>query len=450
MIQLPLSPTNKPTQRRFSTYQVVSFVLLLLCSIYFTFTLAHIILVRPPKLFGTVVYQSTLDVQNSQNSQAQVAASVDDILKASKTGADGNFYPPSHLPKVANKALKMKAGFIVLVRNRELNQMKNSMKQVEKRFNHKFEYPWIFLNDEPFTELFVKEVSSMTNSEVRFGLVPKEHWSIPDWISKEKAAETRKKNAHTYIYGASESYRHMCRFQSGFFFQHPLTLDLDYYWRVEPGIEIRCNIDYDPFAFMAINNKTYGFTIAAHETRDTVTTLYQTTKDFIALHPDYVNKRAGLHFLTDASDTPDISKVAESEWNMCHFWSNFEIADLRFWRSKEYMEYFNYLDKAGGFFYERWGDAPIHSLAAALFLDKAKLHHFDDIGYSHKPWDHCPRNQAYHKGRCDCDPSSSFDYNSYSCLKKWWAGADEKEPAGYVVPRSLPVGKGRPSYNPLL
>lgn len=45
------------------------------------------------------------------------------------------------------------------------------------------------------------------------------------------------------------------------------------------------------------------------------------------------------------------------------------------------MDYFNYLDKAGGFFYERWGDAPVHSIAAALFLKKEELHFFNEIGY---------------------------------------------------------------------
>lgn len=26
------------------------------------------------------------------------------------------------------------------------------------------------------------------------------------------------------------------------------------------------------------------------------------------------------------------------------------------------------------FFYERWGDAPVHSIAATLFLDRSRIH----------------------------------------------------------------------------
>jgi hypothetical protein len=38
----------------------------------------------------------------------------------------------------------------------------------------------------------------------------------------------------------------------------------------------------------------------------------------------------------------------------CHFWSNFEIGRLAFFRSEAYLQFFEHLDQAGGFFYERW------------------------------------------------------------------------------------------------
>ena len=34
------------------------------------------------------------------------------------------------------------------------------------------------------------------------------------------------------------------------------------------------------------------------------------------------------------------------EYNLCHFWSNFEIGDLRFFRSEAYQRYFSYLDRS--------------------------------------------------------------------------------------------------------
>jgi len=32
-------------------------------------------------------------------------------------------------------------------------------------------------------------------------------------------------------------------------------------------------------------------------------------------------------------------------YNLCHFWSNFEIADLRFFRSQAYQHFFDSLDR---------------------------------------------------------------------------------------------------------
>jgi hypothetical protein len=48
------------------------------------------------------------------------------------------------------------------------------------------------------------------------------------------------------------------RFQSGFFFRHPLLDQYDYYWRVEPDVDYYCDVDYDVFKFMRDNNKKYG------------------------------------------------------------------------------------------------------------------------------------------------------------------------------------------------
>jgi mannosyltransferase len=36
--------------------------------------------------------------------------------------------------------------------------------------------------------------------------------------------------------------------------------------------------------------------------------------------------------------------------------------------------------------FKQWGDAPVHSLAASLFLKPTEIHQFDDIGYQHDPF----------------------------------------------------------------
>lgn len=83
---------------------------------------------------------------------------------------------------------------------------------METTFNYKYNYPWIFLNEEPFTEEFINLTTSMTKAKVSYGLVTEEHWSYPPWVNQTKARRAREQMVKDgIIYGGSESYRHMCR-----------------------------------------------------------------------------------------------------------------------------------------------------------------------------------------------------------------------------------------------
>ncbi|KAL4212615.1 hypothetical protein CU097_003731 [Rhizopus azygosporus] len=320
----------------------------------------------------------------------------------------GNFFYES-LPRV-------KGAFVVLARNSELYALRSSMRYLEDRFNRKYNYPWIFLNEQPFTEEFKELTSMMTNAQVYYGLVPEEHWSYPEWIDQEHAAECRKDLENRGIlYGGSESYRHMCRYQSGFFMLHPLLDDIDYYWRVEPGVKFSCDIDYDPFRLMQERDLKYGFTIALKEYFETIPTLWEVTRDFVQNHPQYIYPRTRKDSLLGI-----ISDDNGWSYNLCHFWSNFEIASVKFMRSEGYQAYFKYLDEAGGFFYERWGDAPVHSIAVALMLKRSDVHWFYDIGYKHDFFEHCPTEDKWLlQSKCYCDPETTFDINPGSCTPRF-------------------------------
>jgi alpha 1,2-mannosyltransferase len=61
------------------------------------------------------------------------------------------------------------------------------------------------------------------------------------------------------------------------------------------------------------------------------------------------------------------------------------------------------------YFPQRWGDAPVHSIAVALFLPRDKIHFFSEMGYEHNPYIHCPKsNEAWARGKCTCDQRRSF------------------------------------------
>lgn len=133
---------------------------------------------------------------------------------------------------------------------------------------------------------------------------------------------------------------------------------------------------------MSRANKTYGFTIAVKELKETVPNIFRYASAYKRMNnltsqglwemfaePAEVPKPPAtedpkykaplpeeiLSAESGQRGLPDIDPEAmEGEvYNMCHFWSNFEIARLDWFRSKEYNDFFDMMDRSGGFWMER-------------------------------------------------------------------------------------------------
>lgn len=194
-------------------------------------------------------------------------------------------------------------------------------------------------------------------------------------------------------------------FYHRFFFKHPLLLKYEWYWRLEPDIKYYCDITYDPFMKMIETNKTYGFTIAIKELHETVPNLFRYASAY-KRNNNLTSKGLWEMFLerppeqeADGPVDPKYEKVKEEErlrkerekilpgeikvggsapvdpnemegesYNMCHFWSNFEIARLDWFRSKEYQDFFDMMDRSGGFWMERVSLSNLFDLVFSVFL----------------------------------------------------------------------------------
>ncbi|AQZ11724.1 YUR1 (YJL139C) and KTR2 (YKR061W) [Zygosaccharomyces parabailii] len=319
------------------------------------------------------------------------------------------------------------ATLLMLVRNWELPGALKSMRSLEDRFNRDYNYDWTFLNDEPFDETFIEATTAMASGKTRYALVPTQHWDRPEWIDEDRfEKKLQLMQDKGVLYGGSRSYRNMCRFNSGYFFRQKVLETYDYYFRVEPDVEYYCDFPYDPFKVMRRNNKKYGFVIAIYEYEDTIPTLWDAVEEYMEENKEDINLENNSYgFLTDSDLLGVLTPIVDSnsDYNLCHFWSNFEIGDLNFFRSDRYKRYFEFLDSKGGFYYERWGDAPVHSIGAALLLNRDEIIHFDELGYYHNPYYTCPT--SYHmrlQQRCQCNPhgDGQVDTNPNSCLMRWW------------------------------
>jgi alpha 1,2-mannosyltransferase len=215
---------------------------------------------------------------------------------------------------------RMNATFVTLARNGDVWEIARSIRQVEDRFNRRFNYDWVFLNDKPFDATFKRITTSLVSGTTHYAEIPKEHWSFPPHIDQEKAKKVREDMAQRkIIYGDSIPYRHMCRFESGFFFQQEIMKKYEYYWRVEPSVELFCDIHYDPFRYMHENGKKYSFVLSLYEYVETIPTLWDSVKKFMKNHPEHIEKDNMMAFLSD--DGGD-------SYNHCHFVRSLITASL--------------------------------------------------------------------------------------------------------------------------
>jgi mannosyltransferase len=283
---------------------------------------------------------------------------------------DAPFYTACQEPDVDEP--RENAALVMLARNTELAAAQHTIQSIERHFNRWFHYPVIFLNDEEWSAEFIATMNATVSGGAQFHVVPRSDWTFPSWLDQDAAKASIAQQAKDGIlYAGLETYHHMCRFFSGKFYMLDVLKNYKWYWRLEPDVDFHCAITYDPFVEMAKNNKMYGYTIALNEVRNTCPSLFRKIADWKEEH------RIGTSSLWKATVMaswlpwpfrtwlrwlPHRDRFGDM-WSSCHYWSNFEIADLDFFRSKEYQDLFEYLDKDGGFYFERVGTPSSSSMS---------------------------------------------------------------------------------------
>ena len=159
---LSLSPPTMPTPPSVRSTRVILILFFAVASLYYI-----------SRSYSRIPYPPTADSfipggREPPKNPAQFPTHVDDAEdQASRVeGPPGLGIAPGGKPRQVGK---MKAAFVTLVRNGELWEILKSIRQIEDRFNRKYHYPWVFLNDVPFTEEFMDVVSGLISGDVKFG-----------------------------------------------------------------------------------------------------------------------------------------------------------------------------------------------------------------------------------------------------------------------------------------
>jgi mannosyltransferase len=132
------------------------------------------------------------------------------------TNLDPPFYTGCQNP-VLNTSARANATLMMLARNSDVDGAVASVESVQQQFNANFGYPWVFLNNEEWSEEFINKVTKAgKGADMRFETIPTGMWGYPAWIDQKKARRSMDNMKNQGImYAGAESYHHMCRFQSG-------------------------------------------------------------------------------------------------------------------------------------------------------------------------------------------------------------------------------------------
>ncbi|KAG5221288.1 glycosyltransferase family protein [Salix suchowensis] len=261
------------------------------------------------------------------------------------------------------------ATFVLLCRNSDLRGVISSIRHMEDRFNRKYKYPWVLLNEQPFTDEFktmVSRVRILTDAPIQFGQISPDDWYQPAWIDEKRAEQGRLAMMRQHIIYAG------------------WTLSLLEWQPTIPTLWSTVRGDCFTNKAPLVNAKSSDPT------------------EFMDEHPEYVSANNSIEFLSDngglnynlchckplvAVKSPAVALTSASPQSGV-------ISKLPIWTSGAATP-----TKRSSNTSTRKGDS---------ITRKDQIHFFSDMGYMHPPFQHCPYGSEWVKGRCSCNPQDSF------------------------------------------
>ncbi|KAJ2788995.1 hypothetical protein GGI18_002649, partial [Coemansia linderi] len=63
------------------------------------------------------------------------------------------------VPREVPASDRASAAFVILTRNKDLDDLRETLVQLEDRFNRRHHYPYVFLNNDPFSDEFKEKIA---------------------------------------------------------------------------------------------------------------------------------------------------------------------------------------------------------------------------------------------------------------------------------------------------
>jgi hypothetical protein len=267
---------------------------------------------------------------------------------------------------------------------RRVADLQGALESLDERFNNRYGYPVVVFHSidafdphsPPLTEAQQTSLRAGSRSTLIFAAL-----NFTEYAAAPGAA-----GAPALVYGKSMGYRHMCRFFAGLIAHHPALAEFDFYWRLDSDSRLSENVRYDVFAQLPCHGWRYTYAQTACDAPGVTAGLWQTVASHYAQLTRGGDLAVRLTGILTEHGTCDHSEEAGAQgpaWNNVIFYNNWEIVDLSWLRSAEYADFFAAVDAAGGFYTNRWGDAPVRTLLVHALLAPEEIHRFSYFRFRH-------------------------------------------------------------------
>jgi hypothetical protein len=190
---------------------------------------------------------------------------------------------------------------------------------------------------------------------IQFSTGPEGPWSVP-----------RQSNS---------KYNDMCRFFTVMLPNHPLLTLFTFYWRLDSHSYIFGPKPIeDPFEIMQKRRIQYAFIMANEEGKVFATGLWPFFREF-----------QKNHSLKASAAFKKTQTTQFGQYSLAIIFTNFAIANVSLFRDHSLMRaWLHKVDRNGGIYRHRWGDAPVHTLALTQFIERDQIVRLRYFGYFHR------------------------------------------------------------------
>lgn len=258
---------------------------------------------------------------------------------------------PANLDNTTNEVDMSKNTVVYLTRSSE-GQIRQLIKSI-KLFSRNF-LPWSpadiwVFHEKDFDRFLVEAEPSLSNLCIHFAEV--------DFSTVHPGMEE--------VSNGQRGYRHMCHFFANDIFLRRELQQYDYQMRLDVDSYILSPVKFNVFEKMQREGIKYTYRMIMNEKPEWAIGLLETAEAYFAKHPEVIK---GVQRL---------SKVKL-------YYTNFEICDLAWFRNKPWQDFFAAIDKAGGIWRYRWGDAPIRWFGVKHMLKDNEIFCLRCMKYYHQ------------------------------------------------------------------